>query len=135
VALTPTLTLWKSAMRHDRVFTRAELARTAVDQLRAWVDAGGAVLFGTDVGAIDDDPVEEYALMAAAGMSFREILASLTTAPAERFGVYGQSGRIAVGQDADLVVLKNDPAEDVRALGSVHDTLRAGKLIYRETTA
>jgi len=133
VALTPTLTLWKSAMRHDRITAQDQFANTAIDQLRAWVASGGTVLFGTDIGAVDYDPSEEYALMEQAGMSFRQILASLTVAPAERFGESEQLGRIAAGLQADLVVLKDDPFNDIRALGVVQYTLRAGKIIYRLT--
>ncbi len=132
VALTPTITLWKSAMRHDRVSVQDQLANTAVNQLRAWVGSGGEVLFGTDLGAVNYDPSEEYALMAQAGMSFPQILASVTTAPAERFGESEQLGRVAVGQQADLVVLSHDPADDVRALAAVQFTLRSGRIIYRK---
>lgn len=131
VALTPTLALWKSALRHDRLSAQEQFANTAVGQLRDWVASGGEVLFGTDLGAADYDPSEEYALMAEAGMSFRQILASLTTAPAERFGESKQLGRIAVGLEADLVVLKDDPSKNVGALAAVQYTLRAGKIIYR----
>jgi imidazolonepropionase-like amidohydrolase len=134
VALTPTLTLWKCYMRHDRISTQEKITDTAVGQLRAWLAAGGTVLFGTDLGAVDYDPTEEYALMAAAGMSFRQMLASLTTAPAERFGESKQLGRIAAGLQADLVVLKGDPSSNMRAdagLAAVQYTLRAGKVIYR----
>jgi len=70
--------------------------------------------------------------MAEAGMSFRQILASLTTAPAERFGESKQLGRIAAGQKADLVVLTDDPSKNIRALAGVQYTLRAGKIIYRD---
>ncbi|MGH9320647.1 MAG: amidohydrolase family protein [Vicinamibacteria bacterium] len=38
------------------------------------------------------------------GLSWREILASLTTAPAARFGESDRRGRIAPGMDADLVL-------------------------------
>jgi imidazolonepropionase-like amidohydrolase len=131
VALTPTLTLWKSFLRHDRISMQEEMVDTAVGQLRAWAVDGGAVLFGTDLGAVDYDPREEYALMAQAGLSFREILASLTVAPAERFGETERLGRIAPGLEADLVVLKGDPAVDIRALTDVKFTLRSGKVIYR----
>jgi imidazolonepropionase-like amidohydrolase len=131
VALTPTLTLWKYYMRHDRISTQEQIVNTAIGQLRAWVSSGGTVLFGTDVGAVDCDTSEEYALMVQAGMSFRQILASLTTAPAERFGESKQLGRIATGLQADLVVLKNDPSKNIRALAAVQFTLRAGKIIYR----
>jgi imidazolonepropionase-like amidohydrolase len=131
VALTPTLTLWKSFLRHDRISMQGEMVDTAVGQLRAWAVSGGAVLFGTDLGAVDYDPREEYALMAQAGLSFREILASLTVAPAERFGETERLGRIVPGLEADLVVLKGDPAVDIRALTDVKFTLRSGKVLYR----
>jgi len=75
-------------------------------------------------------PVAEYDLMAQAGMSFRQILASLTTAPAERFGESARMGRIAPGLQADLAVVKGDPSKDVRALADVRYTLRAGQIVY-----
>jgi len=130
VALTPTLTVWKYYMRHDRLSAQEQITNTEFGQLRAWVASGGTVLFGNDLGALDYDPSEEYALMAQAGMSFRQILASLTTAPAERFGDSKQRGRIAAGFEADLVVLKDDPSKNLRALAAVQYTLRAGKIIY-----
>ena len=119
VAVTPTLTLWKYYTRHDRISIQEQTTNTAVAQLRAWIAAGGEVLFGTDLGAVDYDPGEEYALMRAAGMTFRQILASLTTAPAGRFGESKRLGRIAAGFDADLVVLRGDPAKNIAALTAV----------------
>ena len=104
---------------------------TSIGQLRAWRATEGTVLFGNDLGAVEYDPTEEYVLMAEAGMSFRQILASLTTAPAERFGAATQLGRIAPGLAADLTVLKGDPSADIRALAAVQFTLRDGKIIYR----
>lgn len=134
VALTPTLQLWKYQRRHDRISAQEEFANTAIAQLRGWAAAGGAVLFGTDVGAAEYDPADEYAAMSAAGMTFPRILASLTTTPAERFGESTRLGRIAPGLEADLVALRGDPAKDVRALGAVELTMRAGKILYRATT-
>jgi imidazolonepropionase-like amidohydrolase len=131
VALIPTLTIWKYYMRHDRISAQEQIANTEIGQVRAWVAAGGTILFGNDLGAVDYDPTEEYTLMADAGMSFPQILASLTTAPAERFGESKQLGRIASGMEADLVVLKEDPSKDIRALTTVKYTLRTGKIIYR----
>ncbi len=131
VALTPTLMLWKELLRRDRISTREQAVSSAIGQLRAWVAAGGTVLFGNDLGAVAYDPTEEYTLMAEAGMSFRQILASLTTVPAERFGVSTQQGRIAAGFAADLTVLRGDPSKNIRALADVQYTLRDGKVIYR----
>lgn len=92
---------------------------------------GGQILFGTDVGDQNgDDPTQEYVLMQRAGLTFSQILASLTTAPAERFGESGSRGRIAPGMDADLVVLAADPADDIRAFAKVRYTIRRGIVIY-----
>jgi imidazolonepropionase-like amidohydrolase len=131
VALTPTLTIWKYFARHDRISAQDQIVVTELGQMRAWLAAGGTVLFGTDLGAIDPDPTEEYSLMSQSGMDFRQILASLTTAPADRFGDAKQLGRIAAGYQADLVVLNGDPAKNLHALTAVKYTLRAGKIIYR----
>jgi imidazolonepropionase-like amidohydrolase len=130
--LIPTLKIWKYHLRHDRGSLGDLSAQTSTSQLRAWLASGGDVLFGTDVGGMDDyDPSDEYALMAEAGMTFRQILASLTTAPAERFGESDALGRIAPGLAADLVVLNRDPSRYVRAFADVRYTLKNGKPIYQ----
>jgi imidazolonepropionase-like amidohydrolase len=135
IALTPTLTLW------DFEATRAGNSRENIEvgmdraakQLGAFSQAGGQVLFGTDVGYIDVlDTSEEFAWMSRAGMSFKQILASLTTSPAQRFGYATHSGRIAHGMDADLVVLRADPAQDATVFSKVHCTIRGGEVIYSE---
>jgi imidazolonepropionase-like amidohydrolase len=63
--------------------------------------------------------------------SFSQLLASLTSAPAERFGVGDRAGRVAPGFDADLVVLADDPSVDLRALARVRNALRRGEILYR----
>jgi imidazolonepropionase-like amidohydrolase len=124
VALTPTLSLWESFMRHDRISAQDEVVGTAIDQLRAWHAAGGTVIFGTDLGAVDPDPSREYVLMNEAGMSFRDILASLTTNPAKRFGAEKKKGIVAKGYDADLTVLAAD------SFAAVRYTIREGVIIH-----
>lgn len=89
------------------------------------------ILFGTDVGFLSDyNPTDEYLLMQQAGMDFRQILDSLTTAPAERFGEANRRGEIKAGMDADIVVLGSDPRHDIRALTNVNYTFRGGRIIY-----
>lgn len=105
---------------------------TPLAQLRAYSAAGGRIVFGTDLGFIADyDPTEEYLLMMRAGMNFRQILASLTTNPAERFGVSHRTGKIAPGMDADIVIIAGDPEADIKALANVKYTVRQGRIIYR----
>jgi imidazolonepropionase-like amidohydrolase len=133
LALIPTLTLFDVEAKKAKVSAEENemWIKQAVQQLKAYSDAGGQVLFGTDVGYIDQfDTAEEFQLMSRAGMSFRQILASLTTNPATRFGDSSHSGRIARGMDADLVVLNSDPARDVTAFSKVDQVIKRGKLSY-----
>jgi imidazolonepropionase-like amidohydrolase len=69
--------------------------------------------------------------MERAGMDFAQILASLTTNPAHRFGLEARTGRVAKHMDADLTVYAGDPAADITALSRVRFTIREGKVIYR----
>lgn len=133
VALVPTLKLWKFELERKGASkaTVEGFIKIALEQLGAYSRAGAEILFGTDVGYMTDyDPTDEYILMAKAGMSLEQILAALTTAPAARFGVSKQTGRIALGLDADIVLLAGDPAIDVKALSNVRFTFLKGKVIY-----
>lgn len=133
VALIPTLKLyqWDLERTGHRSATDPLLV-TAVRQLGSYAAAGGTILFGTDVGFMDDySPMAEYALMGQAGLSFRRILAALTTAPAAKFAPGQQVGKIAPGYAADLVLLSADPAADVTNFARVAYTIRAGRIIYR----
>lgn len=112
-SITPTLWIWKFYSRHDRVALQDQWRATSLAQLRSWRAAGGRVLFGTDLGAVDPDPTEEYSLMQEAGMTFDEILASLTTSRIER------------GAPADIVVFRD-------AFADVRYVFRDGRMIYAD---
>lgn len=137
IALIPTLTLFDVEARKENASDaeREAWIGKMVAELRAFVMGGGEVLFGTDVGYIDHfDTSLEYELMGRAGMSFAQILASLTTNPARRFHAE-RSGRVAVGMSGDLVILDDDPSVDVRALSSVAYVIRAGRITYSTRSA
>jgi imidazolonepropionase-like amidohydrolase len=133
MSLTPTLKLWLIEARKDNA-TPEQAEKFAVKgaaELGQYQRAGGQVLFGTDVGYVTDyDVAEEYRLMSQAGLTPMQILASLTTAPAARFGESQTRGQIAKGMDADLVVLGADPANDANNLAKVRYTIRHGQIIY-----
>jgi len=136
LGLIPTLTLFDVEAKKDHVSPKEnqEWIDAAVQQLKAYSAAGGQILFGTDVGYTDHyDTAEEYILMSQAGMTFPQILASLTTNPAGRFASSGHSGRIAKLMDADLAVLDSDPAVDIGAFSKVRYTIRNGKIIYKRS--
>jgi len=122
MALVPTLNLFKQDYNIEDI--RREV--------RDFQQAGGQILFGTDVGYLPDyDPTDEFVQMAQAGLTWRQILASLTTNPAARFGEASRRGRVALGLDADLVVLNRDPTTDVRAFAEVVYVVRGGRIIFQ----
>jgi imidazolonepropionase-like amidohydrolase len=133
MALSPTLTLLDVEARKAGA-SKQTIDKTLdieVQQVKLYSVAGGEVLFGTDAGYIDQfDTTEEFTLMGRAGMTFQQILASLTTNPAHRFGYAIHSGIIAKGMEGDLAVLEGDPAKDVTAFSKVLYTIRGGKVIY-----
>lgn len=138
LALIPTLTLFDFEARKGNASDQEREAWIGqmVAELRAYSQAGGEILFGTDIGYIDHyDTTLEFTLMAQAGISYRQLLEALTTNPARKFGYADHKGRIADGMDADLVVLKSDPSADVTAFSKVRYTIRNGKVIYHASSA
>ncbi len=134
VALIPTLSLFPDEVRKEggSEAAKAEILKNSIAELKTYFDKGGTILFGTDVGYTQlYDTTSEYEYMLRAGMYFRDILASLTTAPAVFFKA-GKTGRVVIGDAADLVVLDGDPAVDVRNFAKVDYTIRAGKVIYKK---
>jgi imidazolonepropionase-like amidohydrolase len=132
LALVPTLKLWKYVTQGAPDPSIGEqMLQNAIAQLRDVSQAGGQILFGTDVGFMGDyDPADEYVFMARAGLTPMQILTTLTTAPAAKFKENHRRGRVAVGMEADLVVLGADPAHNVRNFTDVRYTIRQGKVIY-----
>ena len=129
----PTLKLWHFELDKGGVPPGVQLRLVAATQaqLKQYADAGGQILFGTDVGYMTDhDPADEYRLMAGAGLTPAQILASLTTAPAARWNEGERRGRVAAGQDADLVVLGGDPLADTKRFADVRCTIRGGEVLY-----
>ena len=128
-ALIPTLTLWTTVVPDPQV--QQYLVQAGVGETKSFFDEGGTILFGTDVGFQKVyDTTQEYEYMGRA-MGWRDVLASLTTSPAEYFKA-ATKGRVEKGMDADLVVLDGDPAADVKNLGKVKWTVRSGRVIYEE---
>ena len=133
MALIPTLKLWPYELRKLGMTPAQQQAVLAAGQaqLRAFAEGGGQVLFGTDVGYMtDDDPTDEYVYMQQAGLTYAQILAALTLAPATRFGLAARTGRLAPGLDGDVAVVEGAPERDIRALARVRYTLRGGRLLY-----
>jgi imidazolonepropionase-like amidohydrolase len=129
IALIPTLSLFTTVVLDPGVTAR--LVDSTANQLKTFSENGGVVLFGTDVGFTKlYDTSLEFELMHRA-LSPSQVLASLTTNPAQYFKA-AKKGKVEQGFDADLVVLDDDPIADVRNLAKVAYTIRAGHIIYQK---
>jgi imidazolonepropionase-like amidohydrolase len=80
-------------------------------------ELGGTLMFGTDVSYMTDYSTEgEFLALQKSGLNLQDMLRMLTTAPAERFGVWAdKKGTVAVGKAGDHTVLDADLAQDVTA--------------------
>jgi imidazolonepropionase-like amidohydrolase len=94
---------------------------------------GGRLVYGTDTGfLLDYDQGEEFRQLMQAGFGFREVLAMLTTAPAELFHLSQREGKVIPGMRADLTILSEDPASGhPEAFTKVKYTIRGGNVIWR----
>lgn len=94
---------------------------------------GGRLVYGTDTGFLTDyDQGEEFRELTLAGFGFRNVLATLTTAPAELFGLSQSEGKVAPGMRGDRTILSEDPGSgNPDAFTKVRYTIRGGKVIWR----
>jgi imidazolonepropionase-like amidohydrolase len=101
----------------------------AIDNLRRFVEAGGTVVYGTDLGNSGPRPGidrREVAAMAWAGMSPRAIVAAATVVASRWLGLSSVSA-IVEGRPADLVAVGGRPLEKARDLTDVRMVWRRGK--------
>jgi len=93
---------------------------------------GGRLVYGTDTGfLLDYDQSEEFRQLMQAGFGFRDVLAMLTTAPAELFHLSQREGKVLPGMRGDLTILSEDPASGhPEAFTKVKYTIRGGKVIW-----
>ena len=106
----------------------------ALGNLKAAADAGVTVSFGTDTGPVGRFQGyfehEEMELMAAAGLSPAQILASATSDAAACLEL-DDVGTLEPGNWADFVVVTGDPLADIRNLRSIESVWIAGNQVER----
>ena len=109
----------------------AELLRREMDLERAFVAAGGLLLAGPDpVGLNGNIPgfgdQREIELLVEAGFSPVEAIRIATLNGATFLGRQDRIGSIAVGKNADLLVVKGDPAARISDIENVEIVLKDG---------
>jgi imidazolonepropionase-like amidohydrolase len=91
---------------------------------------GGRIAAGTDAGTPPIAPgvslLRELELYVGAGLTPSAALRTATADAAALLGVANGVGTIAIGKDADLVVVDGDPLRDITALGRIVNVIRRG---------
>jgi imidazolonepropionase-like amidohydrolase len=122
MTIIPTLKLFS---RDDNI---ADIRRLAF----RYHQLGGRLVYGTDTGFLPDyDQSEEFRQLMQAGFGFRDVLAMLTTAPADLFHLSQREGKVIPGMRGDLTILSEDPASGhPDAFTMVRYTIRGGSVIW-----
>lgn len=72
---------------------------------------------------------KEFELLEDAGVRPYEILLASTVKPARYLGVYGTQGTISVGKNADLILLTQNPLENIKNIRSIEGVFVKGEWV------
>jgi imidazolonepropionase-like amidohydrolase len=118
---------WHAARPGDRLGLAPWMA-----DARALADAGVELVIGTDMSSVSDtDHGEETILEIEAfreiGFSPLEAIRSATALAAKNLRIGGETGRLAPGLAADVLVVTGEPHRDIHDLRKGRIVLRAGR--------
>lgn len=105
--------------------------------LKKLVDAGVRIAAGTDAGNIGTlhatSFLNELNAMKSSGMSNWQVIQSATLNPAFILGKEKESGSIAVGKKADMILLNANPLDDLDNLQQINLVINKGFVISPDT--
>ena len=94
--------------------------------------AGVKIAFGTDSGvSAHGDNAQEFALMVAAGMPPMKAIQAATIEGARLLKIDDRLGTIESDKVADIIAVKGNPLEDIRAMHDVVFVMKEG-VVYKE---
>ncbi|MCB1718457.1 MAG: amidohydrolase family protein, partial [Candidatus Competibacteraceae bacterium] len=123
---------WLAAGEEQIQWNKAEAAHL-LEIVRELDMQGIKLLVGSDAGTLYMPPGpsthREMALMTQAGLSAITVLQAATINAAETLGKGSQYGSVEVGKIADLVVVAENPLDDLTALRQPQAVIKAGQWI------
>ena len=134
IAWVPTLELWRCVSRQHHL----PWDGAAAENLGRFHRAGGVVAMGTDFQGYDHCdwdgalPLTELLAMQEAGLSPMDVLVASTRNAARVVGREEDLGTIAAGKQADLLAVRGDPLQDLRALAAPVLVVHRGVVIGGE---
>ena len=101
---------------------------------RLWSEWDVKIVAGTDAIQTFGDYCLGLELQSQAGMSNMEVIKSATSGAARAIGMDDLIGTVAEGKAADLIVVDQDPLENISALRTMSMVMRDGKVITPYTS-
>lgn len=115
---------------------RLELSQWFMDIVRTMQMANVPIMTGTDSPVLVITPGFalhlELGMLVEAGLSELQALQAATINPAQWFGVDGHTGSIGRGMHADLVLLNDNPLDDIAHTRNIEAVIIRGELFDRE---
>ena len=96
---------------------------------RLWSEWDIKIVAGTDAIQTFGDYCLGLELQSQTGMSNMEIIQSATSVAARAIGMDNKIGTVEAGKAADLVVVEQNPLEDISALRTMTMVMREGRVI------
>jgi imidazolonepropionase-like amidohydrolase len=126
----PTLELWKGVSEMYSI----NWIDIAESNLQRFVQAGGKVALGTDYDGYITPfelgmPITEIKLMQEAGMTPMDIIVAGTKHAAHVCDHGYDLGTIEPGKIADIIVVNDNPLDDLEALLNIQIVIKDGKII------
>ncbi|MBV8638913.1 MAG: amidohydrolase family protein [Candidatus Eremiobacteraeota bacterium] len=119
-----------AGLAYIRALRAPEPPHAAMRNLKRVHDAGIRIAAGTDAGNIGTQHAsslyDEMLQMVASGLSPKDVLRTATVGGAQMMGRLHDLGTIENGKLADLVVLDENPIDDIRAMASMNRIIKDG---------
>ncbi len=114
--------------------TQEKILEASKDALRRIHQAGIPIVLGSDSACMPSAiydfhgflTLRELELLGEAGLSSQEAIKAATMTPAKMLGLDNEIGTIEVGKRADIVVVRDDPLKDLRAMRTIQWTIQDG---------
>lgn len=139
ITMVPTIQLYKDLMERavcEKLPNQTiDVLKKALDKklesLEIAVSAGVNIVPGNDAGLPDTGFGElwkELLIMSQGGMTNMQVLQSATIGAAKLLSLQSSLGSLDIGKSADMIAVKENPVENIRALGRVSFVMKQGNI-------